>query len=99
MKKGLELSVFSPQRQRKLRNFGLFCIFPDDIEINSIKVEGDCAKIDLNSKFYQKKYLDFYVKAIAFFITSFDNIKRGLIFTKMEHLTIRLHFCDDHMTS
>jgi|GEM_PF-1421483 len=75
MRKGLELSVFSPQRQKKLRDFGLFCIFPDDVQVNSIEVEGSCAKIDLNQKFFQKKYCNFYIKAITFFITSFDDIK------------------------
>lgn len=75
MKKGLELSVFSPERQGKLRSFGLFSIFPDDVQINSIEVEGSCAKIDLNQRFFQKKYCNFYIKAITFFITSFDDIK------------------------
>ncbi|AZT90943.1 hypothetical protein ELD05_09980 [Caldicellulosiruptor changbaiensis] len=75
MRKGLELSVFSPERQRKLRSFGLFCIFPDDVQINSIEIEGSCAKIDLNQRFFQKKYCNFYIKAITFFITSVDDIK------------------------
>ncbi|WP_039767296.1 MULTISPECIES: GerMN domain-containing protein [unclassified Caldicellulosiruptor] len=82
MRKGLELSIFSPQKQKKLRDFGLFCIFPDDIHINSIEIEGNCAKVDLNQKFFQKKYSNFYIKAITFFITSVNGIIKEVCFYK-----------------
>lgn len=75
-RKGLELSIFSASRQRNLRSYGLFCIFPDSIKINSLKIENDTAAIDLNSEFYKQKYLDFYIKAITFYLTSFENIDR-----------------------
>lgn len=76
MKKGLELSIFSVSRQRILRNYGLFCIFPDNIKINLLKVENDAVIIDLNDEFYKQKYLDFYIKAITFYLTSFNNVSK-----------------------
>jgi len=82
MRKGLEFSIFSPQKQKKLRDFGLFCIFPNDIHINFIEIEGNCAKVDLNQKFFQKKYKNFYIKAITFFITSVNGIIKEVYFYK-----------------
>ncbi|ADQ46663.1 Lipoprotein LpqB, GerMN domain [Caldicellulosiruptor kronotskyensis 2002] len=75
-KRGLELSIFSASRQRNLRSFGLFCIFPDSIKINSLKIENGTATVDLNNEFFKQKYLDFYIKAITFYLTSFENIDR-----------------------
>ncbi|ADQ41354.1 Lipoprotein LpqB, GerMN domain [Caldicellulosiruptor acetigenus I77R1B] len=75
-KRGLELSIFSASRQHTLRSFGLFCIFPDSVKINFLKIENGAATIDLNSEFYKQKYLDFYIRAITFYLTSFENIDR-----------------------
>lgn len=73
---GLKVTIFSPQIQRKLRDYGLYCILPDDVKVNAISFDNGFAKIDLNEEFYKKKNLNFYLKAITFFLTSFNNVKR-----------------------
>uniref|UniRef100_A0A7C5V510 GerMN domain-containing protein n=1 Tax=Caldicellulosiruptor owensensis TaxID=55205 RepID=A0A7C5V510_9FIRM len=86
-KRGLELSIFSASRQRNLRTFGLFCIFPDSVKINFLKIEKNAATIDLSSEFYKQKYLDFYIKAITFYLTSFENIDRVYFYNEGKSYT------------
>lgn len=86
-KRGLELSIFSASRQRNLRSFGLFCIFPDSVKINFLKIENGAATIDLNSEFYKQKYLVFYIRAITFYLTSFENIDRVYFYNEGKSYT------------
>ncbi|BCS81676.1 GerMN domain-containing protein [Anaerocellum diazotrophicum] len=86
-KRGLELSIFSVSRQRTLRSFGLFCIFPDSVKINFLKIEKNAATIDLSSEFYKQKYLDFYIKAITFYLTSFENVDRVYFYNEGKSYT------------
>ncbi len=86
-KRGLELSIFSASRQHTLRSFGLFCIFPDSVKINFLKIESGAATIDLNSEFYKQKYLDFYIRAITFYLTSFENIDRVYFYNEGKSYT------------